>query len=71
MLNLKLNHTQLNRLSESSTNLGLVFFGVLVVPVLTGVDKVDILSVILGLAAYVISIIISLILLRRNEKKKI
>jgi len=45
----KLNNNQLKQLSEFSANLGLVFLATVIAPLFSNIDKVNLISVILGL----------------------
>lgn len=64
----KLNNYQLDRLSEFTANLGLVFFAALVLPIFSGIDKVNYFNVVWGLALTTLCLIVSLFVLRRNRK---
>jgi len=61
-----LNNEQLKRLSEVCANLSLFFFGTVITPAFTKVDRVDIFMVILGLGCCVIAMFLSLLLLKGN-----
>ena len=62
----KLNDNQLKQLADFMSNLGLVFFAISITPLFSGVDTLNIFSVLLGLVASIISLIVSLSLLKKG-----
>jgi len=62
----KLNDDQLKQLADFMSNLGLVFIAVSITPLFSDIDKFNIFSVILGLVASIISLIVSLSLLKKG-----
>lgn len=61
----KLTGKQLDRLSDFSANLGLVFFAGLVLPVVVSVDKVNVFAVVLGIVLTVLSVLVSITILKK------
>lgn len=59
---IKLNRSQAKRLSEHFSNLSLFFFGTVMVPVFSPVEKRDLFMVISGLVLYLFCLVESLIL---------
>lgn len=62
------NDSQLDRLSETLSNFGLLLIGSMVLPILGGIDKVDVFKVLLGLMGGLTSILLSLSLLKGVKK---
>ena len=60
-----LTNSQLDRLSEFTANLGLVFMASIVAPLFSGVDKVDLFMLILGVVFTLLCVVISLWLVRK------
>lgn len=65
---IKFNDKQLDRLSEISGNLGLLFLGTLVVPILTDQQEFDTIRLVLGMAYSLSYFLFSLILLKGIKK---
>ena len=63
----KLNDSQIDRLSETLSNFGLLLFASMVIPVFTEIDKVDPFKVLLGLIGGLSSFGISLFLLKGEK----
>jgi len=63
-MNQLFNNSQLDRLSETLSNFGLLLFASMVVPVFTGIDKVRPFAVLSGLVASFASWVLSLLLLK-------
>ena len=63
----KLNDAQLRQLAEFTSNLSLVFLASVIAPLFSNIDSVNIFSVLLGLLAAVISLVISLFLVRKRR----
>lgn len=61
----KLNNNQLKQLAEFTTNLGLVFIASVVTPLFTNIDKIDILTVVLGIGLMLICLTASMLLLKK------
>lgn len=61
----KLNKKQLDRLSEFASNMALVLFGSLVIPILSGIQNMNVANVIIGLILGVFSLLVSLFLVKR------
>lgn len=59
-----LNDFQLDRLSEFTANLSLVFFASMVTPLFSGVDKMNLFIIVLGLVLSSGSLVVSLFLLK-------
>lgn len=62
------NDTQLDRLSETLSNFGLLLFASMVIPAFTEVGRVDPFKVLLGWIGGLSSFMISLLLLKGVEK---
>lgn len=63
-----LNDSQLDRLSETLANFGLLLFASLVIPTLSGIDRADLFKLLLGLVGGLSSFVMSLFLLKGVEK---
>ncbi len=63
---MQLNAKQLDRLSEFSGNLALVFLSALIIPVISGFDSPSPVKVVLGVVVPVLFLAISLILLKKK-----
>lgn len=61
---MKLNDSQLNRLSEIIGNLDLIFLSSVAIPALTRIGNIKIAQVYLGLLLMIVCAIISLVILR-------
>lgn len=59
-----LNDSQLNRLSEFTANLGLVFFATAITPLFSGIDARSLYVLLLGLILGAGCVFVSLLLLR-------
>lgn len=62
-----LDDSQLNRLSEFTANLSLIFFASVASPIFSGVDEVNWFMVALGLEFTIGSLLISLFLAKRRK----
>lgn len=58
---------QLDRLSEFTANLGLVFFASVISPLFSGVDKVNLVAVGLGVFLGLVSLVASLLLAKGDK----
>jgi len=63
-----LNDFQLDRLSEFTANLGLVFFVSMVMPLLLPVDRIDPFMILSGLGITCLCLVFSLFLVRGVKK---
>lgn len=63
---MKLKDSQLKQLADFTSNLSLVFFASVLTPMFSGVDTINLFSVVLGLIAAVLSLITSLLLIKRT-----
>lgn len=61
-----MNKTQLYRLSEFVSNLGLIFVGSVVAPIFSGVDEVNVFLVLLGLVLALLCLLVSLWLVKKK-----
>lgn len=61
-------HPQLNRLSEFSANLALVFLASVITPLFTGTDIINLERVILGLVLMLIALTASLLMAKEKTK---
>ena len=61
----KLSTKQLDRISEFSANLGLVFFAGLVLPVAISVDKINVFAVVLGIVMTILSLVVSIVIIKK------
>jgi len=66
----QLNQKQINRISEISGNLSLLFLGAIVFPSLTKDAKFDTIPVILGVLDAVMSFTLSISLLSKKRRRK-
>ena len=64
----KFNNIQLDRLSEIAGNLSLLFLGTIIVPLLTGEKRIDILQMIFGFILAFGSLAFSLIILKEKRE---
>lgn len=64
----KLNDIQIKQLAEFTSNLSLVFFTTIVTQVFSGVDRVNVINVVLGLVISITCLIESLLLLKGSKK---
>ena len=62
----KLNDNQLKQLADFMANLGLVFIAVSITPLFSAIDRFNIFSVLLGLVASIVSLVVSLSLLKKG-----
>lgn len=64
----KLNDNQLKQLAEFTANIGIVFVAVVISPLFSGTENVNIFNVLSGLGLAVVCLVTSLILLRRAKR---
>lgn len=64
----ELNDSQLKQLAEFLSNLSVVFVGSVIVPLFGGIDKINLIGVTLGLGLAVLSLLVSVYILRRTVK---
>lgn len=68
---IKLNNDQLKQLADFVSNLGLVFAASIITPLFSkNVDKIDLLSVVLGLLSSLTSLFLSLTILSLSKREK-
>lgn len=60
----RLSKGQLKQLADFSSNLGLVFLAGVVTPLFSGVDRISLLNVVLGIVLMLMSVSFSLFLLK-------
>jgi hypothetical protein len=70
MVMVKLNQKQIERMSEISGNLSLLFLGAIVFPALTQEAKFDTIPVILGALDAIMSFTLSISLLSKKRRRK-
>lgn len=63
-MKIKFTEDQLNRLSEYFSNLSLLVLGTVVIPQIIGISKLAMFSLIFGLIATFIFVVISLVLIK-------
>lgn len=63
---MKLKDSQLKQLADFTSNLSLVFLASVIAPIFSNVDTINLISVVLGLLGAVLSLIISLLLIKRT-----
>lgn len=65
---LTLNNNQLKQLAEFTSNMGIVFVGIVIAPLFSQAESVNIFTVLTGLGLMIICLITSLSLLRKVKR---
>lgn len=65
---MELNDVQLKQLAEFTSNSSLIFIAGVIAPFFSGVDRLEVSRVLLGLALAVLSLVISLFILRKEKR---